>query len=119
VEHRRVRARVGEERGSASVELVAVLPFLFVACLIAAQLVAVGHAAWSAALAARAGARAAAVGDDPARAGRRALPPLLRDEAEVTEGDGVSVRVEVPRLLPVVPRLRLAAEADLEGGPGG
>ena len=95
------------------------LPLLVVACLIAAQLAAIGHAAWSAALAARAGARAAVVGDDPERAGRRALPPSLREGAKVTDGDGVSVRVEVPRLLPVVPRLRLSAAADLGGGPAG
>ena len=114
-----MRARADEERGSASVELVAVLPLLVVACLIAAQLAAVGQAAWSAALAARAGARAAVVGGDPTRAGRRALPLALREDAKVTDEDGVRVRVEVPRLLPVVPRLRLTAAADLEGGPAG
>jgi hypothetical protein len=111
-----VRARGGEERGSASVELVAVLPLLVVACLIAAQLAAVGQAAWSAALAARAAARAAVVGGDPERAGHRALPPALREEAKVSDADGVSVRVDVPRLLPLLPRLRLTAAADLGGG---
>ena len=109
----------GEDRGSASVELVAVLPLLVVACLVTAQLAAVGHAAWSAALAARAGARAALVGKDAGRAARLALPPLLRREAEVRDEDGVSVRVAVPRLLPVLPRLRLTAGADLAGGPAG
>jgi hypothetical protein len=114
-----VRERGGEEDGSASVELVAVLPLLVVACLAAAQLAAVGHAAWSAALAARAGARAAVVGEDAERASRRALPPALRADAEVHDAGEVTVRVEVPRLIPALPRLRLTAGADLGGAAAG
>lgn len=109
----------GGEAGTASVELVAVLPLLVFAFLAAAQLAAVGHAAWSAALAARAGARAEVVGGDPRRAGRLALPPLLRDGAEVRADGGVSVRVAVPRLLPLLPRLELTAGASLDGSGQG
>jgi hypothetical protein len=114
-----VHPRGQEEGGSASVELVAVLPLLVVACLAAAQLAAVGHAVWSAALAARAGARAAVVGKDAERAGKLALPPVLRAGAQVREDEGVTVRVEVPRLIPVLPRLQLSAGADLAGGNEG
>ncbi len=62
------------EAGTASVELVAVVPFLLLAFLAVAQVVLAGQALWSASVAARAGARAALVGGDPATAARRALP---------------------------------------------
>lgn len=113
----------GSERGTASVELVAVVPALLVALLIAAQLVAAGYSLWSAGIAARAAARAAHVGADAVRAGRRALPPGLRAGASVRESEGdaetaqVSVRVAVPRLLPALPKLTVGARTAL--GPGG
>ena len=58
------------QRGQAAVELVAVLPL--VAALLAAlwQLALIGDASWSAAGAARAAARAEAVGLDPRAAAR-------------------------------------------------
>ena len=106
------------EEGTASVELVAVVPFLLLAILAAAQIGAAGLAIWSAGTAARAGARAALVGDDAAPAARRALPDALRSEVEVEEGDAVSVRVPIPRLLPAMPELTVGAKATLEAGDG-
>lgn len=106
------------EAGTASVELVAVVPFLLLAVLVAAQLGLAGQALWSAGIAARAGARAALVGADAAAAARRALPPSMRDGAKVEDGDPVAVRVAVPRLLPAMPRLTVGAEAALEPGGG-
>jgi hypothetical protein len=111
------------ERGSASAELIAVIPALVVAVLIAAQLVAVGYSLWSAGLAARAGARAAHVGADPAAAARRTLPPALRRGAAVREGEAgggseVSVRVAVPRVLPALPPLEVRARTALAVGGG-
>ncbi|HEV7770098.1 MAG TPA: hypothetical protein VGO66_05485 [Solirubrobacterales bacterium] len=106
------------EKGTASVELIAVIPFLLLAILVAAQVALAGQALWSASLAARAGARAALVGADPAAVARRALPPSLRHGAEVGEGKGVSVRVDVPRLLPVLPRFAVDVETSLGGGGG-
>jgi hypothetical protein len=106
------------ERGQASVELIGAIPALLVALLIAVQLVAAGHALWSAALAARAGARASVVGRDPARAARRALPGLLREGARVSENGGVSVRVAVPRLLPGLPEVRVGSKSSLGPGDG-
>lgn len=105
------------EAGTASVELIATVPFLLLAVLVAAQLAVAGHALWSAAVAARAGARAALVGGDVVRAARRALPPSLRDGARVSGSDAVGVRVEVPRLLPALPPQ--AVEVGTELGPGG
>lgn len=106
------------EEGTAAVELVAVVPFLLLAVLIAAQFALTGYALWSASAAARAGARAALVGGDVRRTARRALPVALRDGALVREGEEVSVRVPVPRLLPALPRLMVGAGAGLESGNG-
>lgn len=106
------------EEGTASVELVAVVPFLLLAVLVAAQLALAGQALWSAGIAARAGARAALVGRDGAAAARRALPASLREEADVSDAGAVSVRVAIPRLLPAMPRLTVDARAGLGGGDG-
>ncbi len=105
------------EEGSASLELVGVLPFLLVAILVAAQLAMAGASLWSAAVAARAGSRAALVGGDAGRAARAALPPPLREQSRVGTGGGVAVQVQVPRLLPGMPAFGLTAKTRL--GPGG
>lgn len=110
-------AAQGEE-GTASVELVAVVPFLLLAILVAAQIAVAGQALWSASVAARAGARAALVGGDASAAARAALPPSMREEARVEEEDGVAVGVEVPRLIPSLPRVRVEARSGLEPGDG-
>jgi hypothetical protein len=112
------------EKGTASVELVAVVPFLLLALLVAAQIALAGQALWSASVAARAGARAALVGGDASAAARSALPPAMRKGARVEEragvedGGGVSVRVEVPRLIPSMPEVRVGARSGLEAGDG-
>jgi hypothetical protein len=106
------------ERGTASIELVAVVPFLLLGILVAAQLALAGQALWSAGVAARAGARAALVGRDATAAARSALPPSMRDGVEVEEGEGVSVRVVIPRLFPALPQMRVGAGSGLEPGDG-
>ena len=116
---RRIRRAACDRRGAVSVELVGILPALLLALLIAAQLAAAGHALWSAALAARAGSRAAVVGEDGARAARQALPASLRKQARVDDSDGVSVAVGVPRLLPMLPRIEVGARTALPEAGGG
>jgi hypothetical protein len=107
-----------KEEGSASLELVGVLPFLLLAILVAAQLAMAGASLWSASLAARAGSRAALVGGRAEAAARGALPPAMRRGAEVAaRGSGVAVEVPLPRLLPGMPRVGIAAKTGL--GPGG
>lgn len=106
------------EGGTASVELIAVVPFLLLAVLVAGQIALAGQAMWSAGVAARAGARAALVGADATAAARRALPPSLREGAKVDDSGAVSVRVPVPRLVPELPRVMVGAKADLEPGDG-
>ena len=104
------------EEGTASVELIAAVPFLLLAILVAAQIGLVGQALWSAGVAARAGARAALVGGDATATARRALPGALRSGARVEEVDGVSVQVAIPRLLPGLPRLTVETEGGLGDG---
>ncbi|MFN8161079.1 MAG: hypothetical protein U0R52_08595 [Solirubrobacterales bacterium] len=113
----RVRT-AGAESGQASVELIGAIPALLVGAAIVVQLALAGHALWSAGLAARAGARAAAVGRDPGRAARRALPAPLREGARITGGDPVAVAVRVPWVLPGPAGLLVRARFGLGGGGG-
>lgn len=83
------------ERGQASVELVGVLPFCAFVCAVVWQLALAGHAAWAVGSAARAAARAEAVGGDPSLAARSALSPSLERGLRVSAGDGGRVRVTV------------------------
>ncbi len=89
------RAGGGRERGSASLELVGVLPFLLLAILVAVQLLLAGQALWSAGVAARRQAR-----------------------SELVHGGGGEAAAEVPvlRLVPGMPALRMEARTSL--GPG-
>jgi hypothetical protein len=112
---RQATSSARREDGTASVELIAVVPFLLLAVLVAAQIGLAGQALWSAGVAARAGARANLVGRDAEEAARRALPPTMRDGAKVSEDEGVAVQVAVPRLLPVLPRLTVGARSSLGG----
>lgn len=90
-----------DQRGQASVELVAALPFVLLVGALAWQLALTGYAAWMSAHAARAGARADAVGRDVRTAARTALPAALRPglRVERLRAGGVRVRVRVPMLL--------------------
>lgn len=111
-------ASTRREDGQASVELVAILPALVVCVLIAGHAVAAGWALWSAAGAARAGARAEHVGGDGEAAARRALPGALRDDAEVEGGDVIRVEVRAPVLLPAGHGPALSASASLDPADG-
>ena len=89
------------ERGQASVELVAVVPFVLLIGAVVWQLVMAGHTAWLTANAARAAARADTVGRDAAAAARSALPHSMEGDLEVRRlrDGGVRVSVAVPLLL--------------------
>jgi TadE-like protein len=105
------------ERGQASVEFLGALPAALLVVLAAWQLALAGQTSWLAANAARVAARAEAVGHDPERAARSAVPSYLRDRMRVTRGDRgrIVVRVRVPLLLKRwrTP-LRVGASAALE-----
>ena len=103
--------------GQASVELVAVLPFLALVAALAVQLAIVGYGLWTSANAARAGARAAHVGGDGAAAARSAVPQRLRDRLEA-RGDPLEVTLRVPSLIPGVDSIPVNARSALEPGGG-
>jgi hypothetical protein len=87
--------------GQAAVELVALLPLIVLLALLAWQAVVFGQAVWLSGSAARAAARAAAVGEDPAAAARAVLPRSLARRVGVeAAGDGaVVLRVGVPAVI--------------------
>lgn len=88
---------MAEERGQASVELVAALPALLLAAMLALQLLVAGYALTLADGAAEAGALALASGDSAAEAARAALPGWAEDSVVVSvEGGTVSVRLRPP-----------------------
>jgi hypothetical protein len=88
------------ERGQASVELIAALPFVLLVGAVVWQCALAGHTAWMTAHAARVGARAELVGGDVRAAVRSALPSGFERGLEVRRDDGaVRVRVRVPLLL--------------------
>lgn len=94
------------EAGQAAVELVALLPCAAALLLALWQLVLAGHAAWAATAAARAAARAHAVGTDARRAAREHLPGSLERGLQIrTSADGdVRLAVRIPTL-PGMPEL--------------
>lgn len=85
------------ERGQATVELVAALPALLLAALVALQLLAAGYALTLADGAAEAGALALASGGSASEAAREALPGWAEDDVSVSvEGGEVSVHLRPP-----------------------
>jgi hypothetical protein len=85
------------ERGQATVELVAALPALLLAALLALQLLAAGYALTLADGAAEAGALALASGGSAGEAARAALPGWARDDVSVeVHGGEVAVRLRPP-----------------------
>ncbi|MBS1868931.1 MAG: pilus assembly protein [Actinobacteria bacterium] len=104
--------------GQASVELVALLPLVGVVVALLWQALLAGETVWLSGSAARAAARAAAVGGDPAAAARAVLPPRLERGLRVQRAsDGAVVLVlRVPAALgrgtlaPVTARARFEAQ---------
>ena len=102
------------ERGQATVELIAALPALLLAALIALQLLAAGYALTLADGAAEAGALALASGDSASVAARGALPGWAVDDVAVEVDDG-EVLV---RLRPPSPFAALAARLEVTSSAG-
>lgn len=85
------------ESGQSTVELVAALPALLLAALVALQLLATGYALTLADGAAEAGALALASGRPAAEAAREALPDWAEDGVDVSIAGGrVTVRLRPP-----------------------
>ncbi len=105
--------------GQASIELIAALPAVVVAALIALQLLAAGYALTLADGAAEAGALALAAGEPAPAAVRAALPGWAEDDIEVTvEAGRVTVRLRPPSpFRAVAERLAVTSEASARPAP--
>lgn len=93
---------------------------ILIAALVLVQVAVVGWSAWSAANAARAGARAQLVGSEVEEAALAALPAALSGRATVTTGERlVQVEVRAPKLLPLGPAFEVGSGAALDPSGGG
>lgn len=93
------------ERGQASLELLAALPFVLVAGIVCLQLLAAGYSLTLADGAAEAGALALAGDLPPAPAVEAALPGWARDRVEVEHAGGrLTVRLRPPSPLAAIGR---------------
>lgn len=109
---------MGREGGQATVELVAAVPVLLLAGMLAFQLLATGYSMTLADGAAEAGALALAAGRPARRAARSALPSWARDTAQVAvHGGEVTVRLTPPSAIPAVAD-RLAVTSTAFARPG-
>lgn len=108
---------MADSRGQAAVELVAALPALLLAALVALQLLAAGYALTLADGAAEAGALALASGGSAADAARAALPGWAEGDVSVrVRGETVSVRLRPPSPLPALAgRLAVTSSASARG----
>lgn len=97
-ERRPVRRR---ERGSVSIEVVALVPLLVLVALLVLQLGVAGWSSSQAQEAARAAARAQSLGEDPRAAAEGALSGSLEVHSITTTSDSVTLRVRVPRVSPL------------------
>jgi hypothetical protein len=104
---------MAEQRGQATVELIAGVPVLLLAGLAALQLLAAGYALTLADGAAEAGALALASGGSAAEAARGALPGWAEEDVAVAvEGGRVTVRLRPPSPLPAIAdRLTVSSSA--------
>lgn len=113
-----MRGRAGGELGTASLELVSVLPLVLFAALFGLQVLLGASSVTGAQNAARAGSRTIGVGGSTAEARSAtvaALPSWLRSDAQVlTTGTRVRVRVEVPLVLPWVSSNAFTVTRDAE-----
>lgn len=108
-----------EERGQATVELLAAIPLLLVAGAISLQLLLVGYALTLADGAAEAGGLALAAGRPARDAAKQSLPAWAEDRAEVAvRGGEVTVRLAPPSLLSAVAD-RLAVTSSSYARPAG
>jgi hypothetical protein len=94
------------EGGSASIELVGLMPVVAIACLALGQGAAAAYATQAASDGARQAARAYSLDRDPGVAARASLPGGLELAGEPElygPGHGVRLTVRIPRLLPIGP----------------
>jgi hypothetical protein len=114
---RALSALFRRQRGQASVELIALLPIVFLIGLAVMALLAARSAAGEAGAAAQAGAMALIQDDDPQAAARAALPSSARERAKIrVHGRRVTVTVR-PKAKPAFLAGTLASTAAADAGP--
>jgi hypothetical protein len=112
--------RFAEAHGQATLELLAGIPALVLAGLVALQLLATGYSLTLADGAAEAGAMAFAAGKPPRPAVREALPGWARGrEAVEVRGGRLTVRLEPPSPLATIARELAVTSSTWVRRPGG
>jgi hypothetical protein len=108
---------MGREEGQSTVELVAALPALLLAGLLALQLLVTGYALTLADGAAEAGALALAAGRPADAAARAALPGWAENDVDIAVAGGrVTVRLRPPSPIPALAE-RLAVTSSAAARP--
>jgi hypothetical protein len=108
---------MGRDEGQSTVELVAALPALLLAGLLALQLLATGYALTLADGAAEAGALALAAGRPADAAARAALPGWAENDVDIgVAGGRVTVRLRPPSPIPALAE-RLAVTSSAAARP--
>jgi hypothetical protein len=112
--------RLTDDRGQATLELLAGIPALVLAGLVALQLLAMGYSLTLADGAAEAGAMALVAGKPPRPAVREALPGWARGREEVeVDGGRLTVRLEPPSPVASIARELAVASSTWVRRPGG
>ena len=97
------RTRSGDQRGSASLEIIGMLPYLLMAALFAWQVLVAGYVAVNTQNAARNGSRVEGRGGDGRAAALEGLAPFLRANASArVDGEETIVTVKIPIVLPQI-----------------
>jgi hypothetical protein len=105
------------QSGQATVELIALLPLVGVLAALLWQAVVAGQAVWFAGSAARAAARASAIGADARTAAERVLPNRFERGLRIERADGdegVRVAVRIPAVIAGVRLGTVTARARLQ-----
>jgi len=118
---RSAQGRSAEERGQASLELLASVPAMVLGAMVALQLALTGYSLHLAGGAAEAGALALAAGTDPRAAADAALPDWAESGFDVKSEDGwIEVSVRPPAPLPAISSaLEVSASSWAKGAEGG
>ena len=96
-----VRSLFASGAGQATVELVTMIPYLFLVALLVWEILLLTFVATSAENAARNGSRAETIGDDGGEVAVESLTSWLQDDTEVSvSGTRVTVSVEAPVIIP-------------------
>lgn len=97
------RLKSSGQRGSASLEVIGMLPYLLLAALFAWQVLVAGYIAVNTENAARNGSRIAGRGGNGSAAAVESLAPIVRDNATASvDGERATVTVEIPIVLPQI-----------------